>query len=131
MTYSKVYSSLLIFFVIIFACNSIRSTAAATSNVRPNDNSHRLHTRPYLRLAQRPLSQYSRLKDEFLGNIWILINIACFMFLCAIYLDDDELFELNKRQTSDDYGHLRFGKRDEFDDYGHMRFGRSGPDATN
>lgn len=42
-------------------------------------------------------------------------------------VDEDDLFELPKRQTSDDYGHLRFGKRGEqFDDYGHMRFGRSG-----
>lgn len=47
-----------------------------------------------------------------------------------ILVDDDDLFELSKRQTSDDYGHLRFGKRGEepFDDYGHMRFGRSGAD---
>ena len=41
--------------------------------------------------------------------------------------EDDAILELNKRQLSDDYGHMRFGKRApaEFDDYGHMRFGRS------
>lgn len=48
--------------------------------------------------------------------------------MCLFAVDDDDLFELPKRQTSDDYGHLRFGKRGEesFDDYGHMRFGRGG-----
>ncbi|XP_034230796.1 uncharacterized protein LOC117639338 [Thrips palmi] len=45
-------------------------------------------------------------------------------------LDDDEesLFEANKRQMSDDYGHMRFGKRggeNDFAEYGHMRFGRA------
>ncbi|XP_012255947.2 callisulfakinin [Athalia rosae] len=39
--------------------------------------------------------------------------------------EDEEITELNKRQLSDDYGHMRFGKRDQFDDYGHMRFGRN------
>nr|CAD7394294.1 unnamed protein product [Timema cristinae] len=40
-------------------------------------------------------------------------------------IDDEDVIDLNKRQ-SDDYGHMRFGKRGEqFDDYGHMRFGRS------
>lgn len=45
-------------------------------------------------------------------------------------MDDDDFFELPKRQASDDYGHMRFGKRGDetFDDYGHMRFGRSGSD---
>lgn len=51
-------------------------------------------------------------------------------FSFMYFLDDDDLVEFSKRQTSDDYGHLRFGKRGEenFDDYGHMRFGRSGTD---
>ncbi|XP_046734083.1 uncharacterized protein LOC124404187 [Diprion similis] len=39
--------------------------------------------------------------------------------------DDEDITELNKRQLSDDYGHMRFGKREQFDDYGHMRFGRN------
>lgn len=43
--------------------------------------------------------------------------------------DDDSLFELNKRQMSDDYGHMRFGKRgggeNDWAEYGHMRFGRA------
>jgi len=47
------------------------------------------------------------------------------------FLDDDDIFELSKRQqkqaVSDDYGHLRFGRNNEmFDDYGHLRFGRNG-----
>lgn len=42
--------------------------------------------------------------------------------------DDESLFEANKRQMSDDYGHMRFGKRggeNDFAEYGHMRFGRA------
>ncbi|KAE8744395.1 Sulfakinin [Frankliniella occidentalis] len=43
--------------------------------------------------------------------------------------DEDALFEANKRQMSDDYGHMRFGKRgggdNDFPEYGHMRFGRA------
>ncbi|KZC08197.1 PREDICTED: uncharacterized protein LOC107186369 [Dufourea novaeangliae] len=38
--------------------------------------------------------------------------------------EDEDFFNLNKRQHFDDYGHMRFGKREQFDDYGHMRFGR-------
>lgn len=49
--------------------------------------------------------------------------------LDALDDDDDALFEANKRQMSDDYGHMRFGKRgggdNDFAEYGHMRFGRA------
>ncbi|KAI4465698.1 sulfakinin family [Holotrichia oblita] len=83
-------------------------------NGAPSPNSleaiHRHKSRPLLRIL--PNSQYPRLKADFTDFI----------------VDDDDFFELSKRQTSDDYGHLRFGKRgdEQFDDYGHMRFGRNG-----
>ncbi|XP_057652872.1 uncharacterized protein LOC130891852 [Diorhabda carinulata] len=52
-------------------------------------------------------------------------------FINGFILDDDEFLEFPKRQSSDDYGHLRFGRKngeDISDDYGHMRFGRSDSD---
>ncbi|CAG9863328.1 unnamed protein product [Phyllotreta striolata] len=52
--------------------------------------------------------------------------------LIGEFVDEDDFLELSKRQqSSDDYGHLRFGRRNGeelSDDYGHMRFGRSGSD---
>lgn len=57
----------------------------------------------------------------------LLLKITLLFLVILPIADDDDLLEFSKRQTSDDYGHLRFGKRGEesFDDYGHMRFGRS------
>lgn len=60
----------------------------------------------------------------------VFLNIVIFISsrygqVVDILGDDDDLTEINKRQLSDDYGHMRFGKRDQFDDYGHMRFGRN------
>lgn len=86
---------------------------AAPNNVNPiAETAHRVRsTRPFLRVGGRSNGQYGRLKE------------------LTDFIDDEDLFDLSKRQASDDYGHLRFGKRDEFDDYGHMRFGRNGAGA--
>ncbi|GJQ69721.1 Dsk [Trypoxylus dichotomus] len=83
-------------------------TGAPSTNAL--ESIHRHRNKPLLRLL--PKRQYPKIKADFTDFI----------------VDDDDLFEMSKRQTSDDYGHLRFGKRGEeqFDDYGHMRFGRSG-----
>nr|BAH11170.1 preprosulfakinin [Psacothea hilaris hilaris] len=86
--------------------------SSAATGGPTNQEVHRPRTRILGRFA-RPVTQYARLKPEpYLND----------------FIDDDDLIEFSKRQTSDDYGHLRFGKRGEesFDDYGHMRFGRSG-----
>ncbi|XP_044268639.1 drosulfakinins [Tribolium madens] len=99
--------------VYLLFIHQFQNASAAPGNVN-NVDSHRLRARPFSRLTPRT-SQYSRIKAEPINEFIV---------------DDDDLFELSKRQTSDDYGHLRFGKRGEepFDDYGHMRFGRSGSD---
>ncbi|RZB38975.1 hypothetical protein BDFB_002382 [Asbolus verrucosus] len=93
--------------------HQFHNASAAPGNVN-NLDSHRPRNRPF-RFAPRAVGQYARIKSEPFNDFIV---------------DDDDLFELSKRQTSDDYGHLRFGKRGEeaFDDYGHMRFGRSGSD---
>ncbi|KAJ3654411.1 hypothetical protein Zmor_013601 [Zophobas morio] len=92
--------------------HQFHNASAAPGNVN-NLEAHRTRGRPFARLGSRGSGQYARIKPEPFGEFIV---------------DDDDLFELSKRQTSDDYGHLRFGKRGEetFDDYGHMRFGRSG-----
>ncbi|EFA04708.1 drosulfakinins [Tribolium castaneum] len=98
--------------VYLLFIHQFQNVSAAPGNAN-NVDSHRLRARPFARLT--PRTQYSRIKAEPFNEFIV---------------DDDDLFELSKRQTSDDYGHLRFGKRGEepFDDYGHMRFGRSGSD---
>ncbi|XP_019873919.1 uncharacterized protein LOC109602040 [Aethina tumida] len=77
----------------------------------PSADLHRVRARPINRFNKPLLNQLARIKEP----------------VDAFIVDEDDLFDLAKRQTSEDYGHLRFGKRDEqFDDYGHMRFGRGG-----
>ncbi|KAF2881883.1 hypothetical protein ILUMI_24288 [Ignelater luminosus] len=95
------------FILLLHQKQHIQGVSAATVNM---ENNHRPH-RPVPRVAARLPVHYSKIRTESLSD----------------FLDDDDLFDLSKRQVADDYGHLRFGKRGEdFDDYGHLRFGRSG-----
>ncbi|XP_017780371.1 PREDICTED: uncharacterized protein LOC108565434 [Nicrophorus vespilloides] len=95
--------------LILMACNDGASAGPAGASV-PTEANRRIRSRPFLRVSPRTIGQYARFKPD-LGDFIV---------------DDDDFFELNKRQNSDDYGHLRFGKREDFDDYGHLRYGRSG-----
>ncbi|XP_022919257.1 drosulfakinins [Onthophagus taurus] len=90
---------------------SIQKSYTVANPSGNNIESNRLpRPKPFVRLT--PKNVYSRLKPD----------------LTDFIVDDDEFTEMLKRQTADDYGHLRFGKR-EFDDYGHMRFGRRNSDS--
>nr|QHB80571.1 sulfakinin [Carabus violaceus] len=91
--------------ICVFLSHRQQSVKATPTNV--GENNHLTRNRA-VRFSPRLGSQYARSRQE----------------PAVDFLDDDDLFDLTKRQ-SDDYGHMRFGKR-EFDDYGHMRFGRSG-----
>lgn len=121
-------------FLLIFVVFIFKMDKSLLVNGAPSPNSleaiHRHKSRPLLRIL--PNSQYPRLKadfTDFIGKYYCVIfgKRRYDIVICQI-VDDDDFFELSKRQTSDDYGHLRFGKRgdEQFDDYGHMRFGRNG-----
>ncbi|KAJ8952254.1 hypothetical protein NQ318_007413 [Aromia moschata] len=97
----------------------------------PNQETHRPRSRTLGRFS-RPI-QYARLKPEQFINDFIVTFVIKGNYFNNMSSNDIAMMTMTslnsqKRQTNDDYGHLRFGKRGEeiFDDYGHMRFGRSG-----
>ncbi|CAG9837077.1 unnamed protein product [Diabrotica balteata] len=98
----------------LFTIKFQSSAAAPSKDGRERHVSRSVNVERYSRYPQ-----YAKIKPE--------------PFVSDFIVDEDDFLELPKRQqSSDDYGHLRFGRRngeDISDDYGHMRFGRGGTDA--